>query len=179
MSSFNRMFIFCRFKWKSFQSLKIVFILLSWMHSFFFYQWRIHSNDRHKFIVMNYRNQKSFNVVVMKYKNSFVYVQRQIDRLLRVYRKFVKTYVDDIVIFSRIWQKHVNYLRQIFIKLINVIIFIKSIKTFIDYSLMQFLNRKIDSFDLSINKKSWKSLLNCNFLVLFVNLKRILISSIE
>ena len=51
---------------------------------------------------MSHRNQKSFNVVVMKYKNSLVYVQRQIDRLFRAYRKFVKTYVDDIVIFSRI-----------------------------------------------------------------------------
>ena len=68
----------------------------------FFYQWRVHSDDRHKLTVMSHRDQKLFNVVVMKYKNSFVYVQRQIDRLLRVYRKFVKTYVDDIVIFSRI-----------------------------------------------------------------------------
>ena len=33
----------------------------------FFYQWRIHSNDRHKFIVMSHRDQKSFNVVVIKY----------------------------------------------------------------------------------------------------------------
>ena len=100
-----------------------------------------------------------------------VYVQRQIDRLFRVYRKFVKTYVDDIVIFSRIWQKHVNHLRQIFIKLINVNIFIKFIKTFIDYSSMQLLNQKIDSFDLFINEKKLKIIVKFQFFRTFRQLK--------
>ena len=129
----------------------------------FFYQWRIHSDDRHKFIVMSHRDQKSFNVVVMKYKNSFVYVQRQIDRLFRVYRKFVKAYVDDIVIFSRIWQEHVNHLGQIFIKLINVNIFIKFTKAFIDYSSVQLLSQKINSLNLFINEKKLKIIVKLQF----------------
>ena len=129
----------------------------------FFYQWRVHSDDRHKLTIMSHRNQKSFNVVVMRYKNSSVYVQRQIDRLLRAYRKFVRTYVDDIIIFSRIWQEHVNHLRQIFIKLINVNIFIKSIKAFIDYSSMQLLNQKVDSLDLFTNEKKLKVIAKLQF----------------
>ena len=129
----------------------------------FFYQWRVHSDDRHKLIVVSHRNQKSFNVVVMKYKNSFVYVQRQIDRLFRVYRKFVKAYVDDIVIFSRIWQEHVNHLRQIFIKLINVNKFIKFIKAFIDYSSVQLLNQKINSLDLFTSEKKLKVIVKLQF----------------
>ena len=40
----------------------------------FFYQWRVHLRDRHKLIIVIHKNQKSFNVVVMKYKNNFVYV---------------------------------------------------------------------------------------------------------
>ena len=42
--------------------------------SAFFYQWRIHSNDRHKFTVVSHKNQKNFNVIVMNYKNSSTYV---------------------------------------------------------------------------------------------------------
>ena len=137
----------------------------------FFYQWRVHSNDRHKLIVMNYRNQKSFNVVVMKYKNSSVYVQRQIDRLFRVYRKFVKAYVDDIIIFSRIWQEHVNHLYQIFIKLISVNIFIKFTKAFIDYSSMQLLSQKIDSLDLFTSEKKLRVIAKLQFFRTFRQLK--------
>ena len=40
----------------------------------FFYQWRIHSKDRHKFTVVSHRGQETFNVAVMKYRNSSVYV---------------------------------------------------------------------------------------------------------
>ena len=129
----------------------------------FFYQWRVHSDDWHKLIVVNHRNQKSFNVVVMRYKNSSVYVQRQIDRLLRAYRKFVKAYVDDIVIFSRIWQEHVNHLRQIFIKLISVNIFIKFIKAFIDYSSVQLLSQKVNSLDLFISEKKLRVIAKLQF----------------
>ena len=129
----------------------------------FFYQWRVHSDDRHKLTVVSHRDQKSFNVVVMKYKNSSVYVQRQIDRLLRAYRKFVKAYVDDIVIFSRIWQEHVNHLRQIFIKLISVNIFIKLTKAFIDYSSVQLLSQKVDSLDLFTSEKKLRVIAKLQF----------------
>lgn len=48
----------------------------------FYYQWRVHPNDRHKFTVVSHRGQECFNVAVMGYKNSPSYVQRQIDRIL-------------------------------------------------------------------------------------------------
>ena len=67
----------------------------------FFYQWRVHSNDRHKFTVVSHREQKTFKVIVMSYKNFSVYVQRQIDRILKSF-KFVRVYVNDIVIFFKI-----------------------------------------------------------------------------
>ena len=40
----------------------------------FFYQWKIHSKDRHKLTVINHRDQKSFNVTIMNYKNFSTYV---------------------------------------------------------------------------------------------------------
>ena len=42
----------------------------------FFYQWRVHFNDKHKLTVVSHRDQESFNVVVMNYKNFSAYVQR-------------------------------------------------------------------------------------------------------
>ena len=44
--------------------------------TFFFYQWKIHFNDKHKLTIIFYRDQESFNVVIMNYKNSLTYVQR-------------------------------------------------------------------------------------------------------
>ena len=38
----------------------------------FFYQWRVHSSDRHKLTIISHQEQKFFNVAVMKYKNFFL-----------------------------------------------------------------------------------------------------------
>ena len=119
---------------KIISTIKNCFYIIIIDASTFFYQWRVHFKNKHKLIVVNHRKQKFFNVTVMSYKNSFAYVQRQIDRLLRVYRKFVKIYVDDIVIFSRILKKHITHLRVVFEKLTVFNIFIKFNKIFIDYS---------------------------------------------
>ena len=105
----------------------------------FFYQWRVHSSNRHKLTVVSYREQKSFNVVVMRYRNFIAYVQRQIDRLLRAFRSFVRAYVDDIVIAFATYENHVSHLQQIFQVLMKNNIFVKLIKTFIDYSIVQLL----------------------------------------
>ena len=122
----------------------------------FFYQWRVHSNDRHKLIVIIHKEQKTFNVVVMKYKNSSIYVQWQVDRLLRSYRNYAKVYVNDIVIHFEILKKHFRHFRKIFNVFTINNIFIKSKKTFIDYFTMHLLKQKIDFLDLIIAKKKFK-----------------------
>ena len=126
--------------------------------SAFFYQWRVHSDDRHKLTVITHRDQESFNVAVMNYKNSSVYVQRQIDRLLRSFRAFAKTYVDDIVVHSNILQEHLAHLKQIFDMLRANNISIKSKKTFIDYPTVHLLDQKVDSLELVIVEKKLKTI---------------------
>ena len=137
----------------------------------FFYQWRIHSNDRHKLTVITHREQESFNVVVMNHKNSSTYVQRQIDRLFRFYKTFAKAYVDDIVIHSNILQKHFAHLTKIFdMSRINNI-FIKFEKIFIDYFIVHLFDQKVDSLDLiTIEKRLFHV---CLFLSHFNYSKRI------
>jgi len=83
--------------------------------------------------MISYRNQKSFNVVVIKYKNSLVYVQRQIDRILCDYRRYVRIYVDNIVIFSKFLTNYKKHLTKIFNTFFVNNIFIKSSKTFVEY----------------------------------------------
>ena len=59
----------------------------------FFYQWRVHSNDKHKFIVINHRKQIFFNVVVMKYVTISVLIdlstRDQFYRLCRLVSLFI------------------------------------------------------------------------------------------
>ena len=114
--------------------------------AFFFYQWRVHSDDRHKLIVINHREQKSFKMTIMEYKNLSAYVQRQIDRVLRKHRKYSRAYVDDIIIFSKTLEKHLRHLIEIFDTLNVNNIFIKSIKTFIEYFTVNLLDQKMNSF---------------------------------
>ena len=131
--------------------------------STFFYQWKIHSNDKHKLTVITHREQESFNVIVMSYKNSSIYVQRQIDRLLRSYRTFAKTYVNDIVIHFSILQKHLAHLTKIFDMLRINNIFIKFKKIFIDYLIVHLFDQKVDFLDLITIEKKLKIISRLSF----------------
>lgn len=117
--------------------------------SSFFYQWRVHRSDRHKLTVVTHRGQESFNVAVMGYKNSPAYVQRQIDRVLRAYRKFARAYIDDIVIFSRTLEEHCQHLRAVFGVLKENNISIKPSKAFVGYPSVKLLGQKVDSLGLA------------------------------
>ena len=87
---------------------------------------------------------------------------KKIDIILRIYKIFVKTYVDDIVVFNRILKKHVNYLRQIF-QLLNLYdIRLSFKKSYFDVFFVALLNQKMNVFDLIIT---------ANKLAVIVNLK--------
>ena len=131
--------------------------------STFFYQWRVHSKDRHKLMMINHRNQKFFNVTIMRYKNSLVYVQRQIDRLLRSHRHYVKTYVDDIVIYFKTFDEHKTHLRSIFDMLKINNISIKSEKTFINYLTIHLLRQKVNFLKLTTIEKKLKTIFRLSY----------------
>ena len=104
-----------------------------------------------------------FNVVVIKYKNNFVYVQQQIDRLLRKYRRYARVYVNNIVIFFKTIEKHAAHLRVVF-KMFQVNnIFIKFIETFFDYFSIALLEQKMNFFDLSTNIDKLKIIVKIQF----------------
>ena len=76
----------------------------------------------------------------MKYKNLSIYVQKQINCILRKYRGYIQMYVDDIIIFFKFLQKHVIHLIEIFDALNANNIIIKFENAFLNYFTMQFLN---------------------------------------
>ena len=151
----------------SFQT-KIIFVVIKCQYIIvidcfeFFYQWKVHSKNRYKFIIMSHRDQEFFNVIVMKYKNSLAYMQKQIDRLLRFY-KFVKIYIDDIVIYFKILKKHVVHLREIFDIFIVNNIFIKSQKIFVEYFIVYLLNQKMNFLELITIEKKLKIILKLKY----------------
>lgn len=83
----------------------------------------------------------------MRYKNSSVYVQRQIDRLLRRF-SFAKAYVDDVVIYFRTLEEHLQYLRQVFDLFVTAGISVNPFKAFLGYLSIQLLGQKVDSLGL-------------------------------
>ena len=129
----------------------------------FFYQWRVHLSNRHKLTVVSHRDQESFNVAVMRFKNSSAYVQRQIDRLLRQHRSYARAYVNDIVVFFRSKKEHEKHLRAVFSVLKDNNISIKLIKTFIDYLSVSLLGQKVDSLDLATAIEKLKTIAKLRF----------------
>ena len=99
----------------------------------YFHQWKIKLENRYKQTIILHKNQKQFNVIVMKFKNSFVYVQRQTDLFLKNMRKFAKIFIDDIIIFSRIRKKHLKHLKTIFERLFFYNVIFNSAKIFLDF----------------------------------------------
>ena len=129
----------------------------------FFYQWRVHPDDRHKLTVVTHRGQESFKVTVMGYKNSPAYVQRQIDRLLRDYKVYARAYIDDVVIYSETLEEHVKHLRAIFGLFAKFNISINSKKAFLGYPSVNLLGQKVDSLGLSTSDEKLKAISRLSF----------------
>ena len=107
----------------------------------------------------------------MKYKNNLIYVQKQIDRLLRKYRRYARVYMNNIVIFFKTIEKHTAYLRVVFKMLQNNNISIKFIKTFLNYFCVTLLDQKVNFLDLLINIEKLKTIVKIQFLKFFRFLK--------
>ena len=73
--------------------------------------------------------------------------------MLKFFKKFIKTYVDDIIIYSRILIEHVIHLIKIFdlffVKQVNL----ASIESYLKYLSIILLNQKINSLNMFISAK--------------------------
>ena len=139
--------------------------------NFFFYQWKMHSSDIYKLTVMTHRKQKIFLISIMSCRNSVVYVQRQMNVLLRRLQEFVKIYIDEIVVKFKSLHERIYHLRQLFNLFVNKNINLNSIKIFLDYFEITLLNQRINAFDLSTTKNRFKILISLTMSKTFAKLE--------
>ena len=141
---------------------------------FFFYQWKTHSNDAYKQTIVTFRDQEIFLVSIMSNRNSVLYVQRQMNQILRHVRHFAKTFINDIVIKSRSFSDHIIHFRSIFKIFSRLNISIKLIKVFLSYSNVVLLKQRVDELKLSTTKKKLKVIVSLKFSNILKNLKHYL-----
>ena len=120
---------------------------------------------------MSHKDQKQFNVAIMSYKNNFSYVQKKIDALFRIVRRFVKVYVDDIVMFNRTLKKHKTHLHEVFDILNSYKVRLTSKKFYLKYFTVALLKQKIDVFDFIIIVDKLAAIINLKFSYILKNLK--------
>ena len=90
---------------------------------------------------------------------------------MRPHKHFAKTYIDDIVIFSKSLEKHLNHLRQVFEVFFKNIVFINSKKTFVDYFVVNHSKQHVNFLKLVTKKQKLKAIANFVFSVTFDQLK--------
>ena len=107
----------------------------------FFNQFKVQESDHHKLTFISHCGQEQLNVVVMGFKNSPFYVQRIINEMLRLFKDFTKVYIDDIIIFSRSDDEHLNHLNQVMNLLDGKGVTLKGLKSFLNYPLVLLLGQ--------------------------------------
>ena len=100
----------------------------------YFHQFFVRYKNRHKFIVISHRGQKQYNVALIRYKGSPLYVQKQTNKIFRFIREFVKVYINDMIAFSKTLSEHINHLRKMFILFRQRRISLNLKKLFLGYS---------------------------------------------
>lgn len=130
----------------------------------FLYQWLGKPEHRNRLAVVSHRGQESFNVAVMGYRNSPAYIQRRINTILRPCHAFARAYVDDIVIFSRSIDEHVDHLRQVLKTIDHYNISLKPGKVYIGYPSVQLLGQRVDALGLTMAKEKLEATITLEFL---------------
>ena len=112
---------------------------------------------------MTHKKQKTFSVTSFDFKNFSSYVQKQFDVMLHSYQAFIRVYLNDIMIFFRIFEKHCEHLSQIFELFKQKKIMLAFKKNFIDFSSITLLNQKINSLKMLIIDDKIKVILFLSF----------------
>jgi hypothetical protein len=139
----------------------------------FFHQWRVTSSNKHKLIVITHREAKQWNVDVIRHRNTDAYVQRKMNNILRDYF-WVKTYIDDVIVFSQTLYEHFDHLSQLFALFEKLNITLKAKKTYLEYLSISLLKQKIDSLRLITAENKLKTIVKLSFLKTLKDLKKYL-----
>ena len=137
----------------------------------YFYQWTVREKNRYKQIVIIHRNQEQFNVIVMKFKNSSTYVQKQTNFMLKKFRNFVKIYIDDIVFFFVFLNQHIKHLNKSFQRLFKYNVILNSRKSYFEYSFIVLFDQIMNVFEMTIFEEKFATIIKLAFSRIFKKLK--------
>lgn len=114
----------------------------------FFYQWFFHLDHRFIFTTITYRGQKTFQVLIIRYINSVAYVQRKIDNILQDVYAWAWAYIDDIIYGAKSLSDLLEKLCIFFNIFLKYNIYIKPIKSFLNYPNVGLLGQQVNTLGL-------------------------------
>ena len=100
----------------------------------------------------------------MKFINSAVYIQHQLDNKFRNYHVFCQFYIDDMIVASETLEDHVHHLDLVFHKLFELRICLVPDKAYIDFPSMKLLGQCVDSLEMSTSEAKIKAITDLKFL---------------
>src|SRR5947207_10482812 len=106
-----------------------------------------------KFIIINYYDLKIVSVVLMSYQEFSSYAQCMMNMIFCSHKFFVCCYIDNIVIFSKTLENHLQHLNMIFSLFNKLRIILKKIKTHLNYSSIILLDQQMNNFDMITSQK--------------------------
>jgi hypothetical protein len=129
----------------------------------YFYQFNVRKDHRHRFTVNSHRGAEILNVCAMGYKNSVAHAQRCGDLMLKDLRNFAKAYIDDFVVYSKLFEGHLQHLDRFFCRMSEMVVTMAPEKAFVGYPSAKLLGQRVDAFGISSTDERIEALRNIVF----------------
>src|SRR5438876_11294064 len=91
------------------------------------------------------------------------------NKILQSYRNFTQSYINNLIIFSKILKNHKKHFSIIFFLFDKFEISLNKIKTYFEYLFIIFLDQQVNKFNMIISKKQIVIIQELKFLKTFKN----------
>ena len=125
-----------------------------------FWQIPIKEEDKHKTAFITPDGLYEWNVLPQGLKNSPPTFQRIMLDILSTCRQFSLVYIDDIVIFSRTFEEHVNHLNRVLSILSNHNLQLNLSKCSILHRQIDYLSHTVSLFGVKPNKEKIQAIID-------------------
>src|SRR5947207_15538301 len=106
-----------------------------------------------KFIIMSHCKLEIISIIFMNYQKFFSYVQHMMNMILQSHKFFTCCYINNIIIFSKILQNHLQHLNTMFNLFDKLKIMLKKVKTHLKYLSIILLDQQVNNIDMISLKK--------------------------
>src|SRR6266496_5893463 len=86
------------------------------------------------FTIMSHHELEIISVALMSYQKSSSYAQHMMNMILQSHKFFTHCYIDNIIIFLKILQNHLQHLNMMFSLFDKLKITLKKVKIHLEYS---------------------------------------------